>query len=59
MWCCMISCACVWVLFNFFFPFKFHLNMLHECMSVCYDFMLLLDLVEWMLDTNNLFLSFI
>jgi hypothetical protein len=33
--------------------------MLHECMNVCYDFMLLLNLVEWMLDTNNLFLSFI
>jgi hypothetical protein len=28
-------------------------------MSVCYDFMLLLNLVKWMLNTNNLFLSFI
>jgi hypothetical protein len=46
------------VLFKFFssqIPFEF----LHECMSVCYDFMLLLNLVEWMLNTNNLFLSFI
>jgi hypothetical protein len=29
--------------------------MLHEYKSECYDFMLLLDLVECMLDTNNLF----
>jgi hypothetical protein len=33
--------------------------MLHECMNVCYDFMLFLNLVEWILDTNNLFLYFI
>jgi hypothetical protein len=51
-------CMCVGATY-FLFLFKFQLNMLHECMSVSYDFMLLLDLVEWMLDTNNLFLYFI
>jgi hypothetical protein len=47
-------CMCVGAI-QFLFLFEFPLTMLHEYMSECYDFMLLLDLVECMLDTNNLF----